>query len=123
MKNFVQPGDTITVTAPYAVDAGDGVLVGSLFGIACDDALQSATDLEIVTTGVFDIKKTAAITFGEGDAVYWDNSAKSCTNVAAGNRRIGSQAEIGGAAGGDANVRVRLDGHAGPVSQDDNASA
>jgi predicted RecA/RadA family phage recombinase len=121
MNNHVQPGDTITVTAPYAVDSGDGVLVGSLFGIACDDALISATDLEILTVGVFDIKKTDAITFTMGAAVFWDDTAKSVTNVAAGNRRIGA-ATIA-AAGGDANARVRLDGHAGPVSVDDNASA
>ena len=34
MKNYVQPGNTITLTAPYAVTSGDGLLVGSIFGIA-----------------------------------------------------------------------------------------
>ena len=29
MKNYVQPGNTITLTAPYAVTSGDGLLVGS----------------------------------------------------------------------------------------------
>ena len=30
MKNYVQPGNTITLTAPYAVASGDGLLVGSI---------------------------------------------------------------------------------------------
>ena len=29
MKNYVQPGNTITLTAPYAVASGDGLLVGA----------------------------------------------------------------------------------------------
>ena len=33
MKTYVQPGNTITLTAPYAVASGDGLLVGSIFGI------------------------------------------------------------------------------------------
>ena len=33
MKNYVQPGNTITLTAPYAVASGDGLLVGAIFGI------------------------------------------------------------------------------------------
>ena len=38
MKNSVQPGNTMTLTAPYAVTSGDGLLVGSIFGIASGDA-------------------------------------------------------------------------------------
>ena len=38
MRNFVQPGNTITLTAPYAVASGDGLLVGSIFGIAAGTA-------------------------------------------------------------------------------------
>ena len=38
MKNYVQPGNTITLTAPYAVASGDGLLVGSIFGIAAGAA-------------------------------------------------------------------------------------
>ena len=37
MKNYVQPGNTITLTAPYAVTSGDGFLVGSIFGVAAGD--------------------------------------------------------------------------------------
>ena len=38
MRNYVQPGNTVTVTAPYSVLSGAGVLVGSLFGVASTSA-------------------------------------------------------------------------------------
>ena len=34
MKNFIQPGNTITLAAPAAVTSGSGLLVGAIFGIA-----------------------------------------------------------------------------------------
>ena len=34
MKNYVQTGNTIALTAPYAVASGDGLRVGYSFGIA-----------------------------------------------------------------------------------------
>jgi len=34
-KNYIQPGQTITIAAPTGgVLSGDGVLIGTLFGIA-----------------------------------------------------------------------------------------
>lgn len=39
MKNFIQRGDMITVTAPTGgVTSGQGVLVGNLFGVAAKTA-------------------------------------------------------------------------------------
>lgn len=37
MKNFVMEGKTLTLTAPYALTSGQGLLVGSLFGVASGD--------------------------------------------------------------------------------------
>jgi predicted RecA/RadA family phage recombinase len=44
MRNFVQPGDSLAVAVPYAagVTAGQGVLVGALFGVAAVDGAQNA---------------------------------------------------------------------------------
>ena len=36
--NYVQPGKTITLAAPYAVSSGDGLLVGAIFGVATASA-------------------------------------------------------------------------------------
>ncbi len=38
MKNYVQSGNVVTLAAPANVKSGDGVLVGSLFGVAAYDA-------------------------------------------------------------------------------------
>ena len=59
MKNYVQPGNTITLAAPYAVTSGDGLLVGSIFGVAAGDAANAET-VEVALTGVFDLKNVAS---------------------------------------------------------------
>lgn len=104
---FIQEGDVLTLSAPYAVTPGDGLLVGSLFGIASAAAALNAA-VEVQTEGVWDVAKTAGQTFAQGALVYWDNAAKSVTSVSAGNYRIGVATQA--AAGGDATARVRLNG-------------
>lgn len=54
-KNYVQPGRTITLAAPYAVASGDGLLVGAIFGIATASAIL-AEQVEACLVGVFDLK-------------------------------------------------------------------
>lgn len=67
MKNFVQRGDTITVAAPATLSSGDGVLIGSLFGVATTDAASGA-DVALVTTGVIALpKESTTDTFAVGD--------------------------------------------------------
>jgi predicted RecA/RadA family phage recombinase len=104
MKNFVQKGRVITLAAPYDRSAGQGALVGSLFGVAAVDVL-SGVSAEFQVEGVFDLTKASgAVT--QGAKIYWDNSAKNCTTTATSNTLIGvaTQAQ----ASGDATVRVRL---------------
>jgi len=44
MRNFIQPGNSLAIAVPYAtgVSAGQGVLVGALFGVAAVDGVQNA---------------------------------------------------------------------------------
>ena len=42
MVNYVQEGDTLTLTAPYDVVAGAGALVGIVFGVSSYDVLSGA---------------------------------------------------------------------------------
>ena len=109
MKNYVQPGATLTLTAPYAVTSGDGLLVGSIFGVAAGDAASGAT-VEAALTGVFDLTKIGSQAWTVGAKVYWDDTNKRCTTVATDNTLIGVavQAVAGGA--GDTIGRVRLNG-------------
>lgn len=85
-KNFIQPGDTVTVPAPADVSSGDLVLVGKLFGVAAFDAKENA-DVEIFTKGVFSLPKTSAQAWTVGAAIYWDGS--KCTTAASENTLIG----------------------------------
>ena len=107
MRNYVQPGNNVTIPAPYAVASGGGVKSGLLFGIAAGSAAEAA-DLDLVTVGVFDLTKVGANSFAVGAAVYWDDTAKLATSTSASNTKIGVAVEA--AAADTAAVRVRLNG-------------
>src|SRR5689334_18275577 len=88
MKNFSQEGKTITLPAPYNVTSGAGLLVGSIFGVAANDALSGA-DVETVTEGVFNLAKVSAQAWTVGQLIYWDDTAKLTTSVLTSNKLIG----------------------------------
>lgn len=105
-KNYIQPGDTVTVTAPAAVASGAGVLVGSLFGVTVTAAESGAT-VPVKTTGVFEMPKTSALAISVGDLLYWDNTAK-VVNKTNTNKLVG--VAVSEAANPSATVLVRLNG-------------
>ena len=109
MKNYIQKGETLTLTAPYAVSSGGGALVGSIFGVAAAD-YASGAEGEFQVAGVFDlVRETGASTaWSAGDLVYWDNTNKRATKVMTGNKLIG--VAVRAAADGDATGRGRLNG-------------
>jgi predicted RecA/RadA family phage recombinase len=72
-RNFVQPGDVITLTAPSAVRSGGVVHVGALIGVAAHDAPQGA-EVETAMTGVFELPKAAG-PLAQGALAFWDGSA------------------------------------------------
>jgi len=109
MKNFIQRGETLTLTAPYAVSSGGGALVGSIFGVAATD-VASGEDGEFQVAGVFDLVcETGASTgWSQGALIYWDNTNKRVTKTSTSNKLIG--VAVRAAADGDATGRVRLNG-------------
>jgi predicted RecA/RadA family phage recombinase len=109
MKNYVQPGNVITLTAPYAVASGDGLLVGAIFGVAAGTAILG-DPVETAVEGVYDLKKVASQAWAAGDKIYWDNTAKQTTKTLTSNTLIGvaTEAVAGGAT--DLIGRVRLNG-------------
>ncbi len=109
MKNFIQRGETLTLTAPYAVSSGGGALVGSIFGVAATD-VSSGEDGEFQVAGVFDlVRETGASTgWSQGALIYWDNTNKRVTKTSTSNKLIG--VAVRAAADGDATGRVRLNG-------------
>ena len=111
MKNYVQEGDVIPVTAPAAVTSGDAVLVSQFFGIAVTDAAISTT-VQIKTTGVFDITKVSAQAWLPGDAIYFDDATGEATTVATG---IQIGVALAAATNPSATGRVRLNGFLQPA--------
>ncbi|SNT28906.1 Predicted phage recombinase, RecA/RadA family [Noviherbaspirillum humi] len=105
MKNYVQNDDNIKVVAPRAVNAGELVLLVSLFGVAVDSAANGA-DVVIVTEGVFDLTALGTDTGAVGTKVYWDNVNFRVTTTSAGNTFIGVLTKA--KANGETTARVRL---------------
>jgi predicted RecA/RadA family phage recombinase len=108
-RNHVQPGNTITLIAPYTVSSGDGLLIGSIFGIASGDA-ESGAEVEAVLVGVFDLKKVGTQAWTAGDKIYWDDTNKQTTKTATGNTLIGVALEAVAGGADDTTGRVRLNG-------------
>ncbi len=107
MKNFVQEGKVLTVTAPYHLASGQGCLVGNLFGVSCGHYESGDTEAQVAVAGVFDLDK-AADAFSQGDIVYWNNTDKVVCAFAGANRAIG--VAVAGALAGADTVRVAIQG-------------
>ena len=107
MRNHVQPGRTLTLPAPADVKSGEGVIVGSIFGVANGDA-ATGEDVDLDVEGVFDLPKVSALAINPGDLVYWVAADKAVTKTASGNTKIGVATAT--AANPSASVNVRLNG-------------
>ena len=106
MKNFIQSGNTITLTAPANVKSGGVVVVGSFAGIAAFDALQGA-EVEVALTGVFELPAIGPIT--QGQLVYYEpGSGKVAAADSPTTPLLGAAVAAVGEAG--TTCRVRLNG-------------
>ena len=105
MKNFVQDGKVLSLTAPYAVAAGAGFKVGSILAIATSAADNGAA-VEGLTTGVVEVAKVSAPAWTVGAPIYWDDTAKLFTTVSTSNTLAG--VAVAAAANPSSTGRVRL---------------
>ena len=87
---YVQDGDYIEVTLPYARSGGQGVLVGALFGVCVVDG-ASGDVINIHTEGVYGLEAAtgAGTDAAFGAKAYWDNTAKKITPVSSNNSYVG----------------------------------
>ncbi|WP_158873993.1 DUF2190 family protein [Antarcticirhabdus aurantiaca] len=108
MKNYVQNGDTVGLPAPYAVNSGEGALIGSLFGVALAKYANGDPKAQWRTVGVVSLPKTSAQAWTPGQKVYWDATNKVVTSTATGNTLIGAATAV--AANPSATGEVRLNG-------------
>jgi predicted RecA/RadA family phage recombinase len=108
MKNFVQPGESLTFTAPAGgVTAGIGVKIGDILVIP-DVTAAVGEQFTGQAEGVFEHDKLSAQAWTEGVQVNWDNTNKRFTTVTTGNFRAGIAVKA--ASNPSAKGIVRLDG-------------
>jgi predicted RecA/RadA family phage recombinase len=106
-RNYVAPGRSLTLVAPYQRNGGEGALVGSVFGVSLSTVANAASG-DFATAGVWDLTKATGQAWTQGLLVYWDNTNKNCTSVSTSNKLIGVAVQA--QASGDAIGRVRLNG-------------
>lgn len=106
MKNYIQEGEIVTLTAPYDVASGGGALVGALFGVAVT-TVANGSEGEFSIEGAYSLPKASGA-LAQGAKVYWDNTNKVVTGTASGNTLIGCALKA--AASGDASAVVLLNG-------------
>jgi predicted RecA/RadA family phage recombinase len=112
MKNYVSNGDNLTLTVPAGgVLGGVPILIGTnLFGVPIADNATVGDTFTMRVKGIFsDMPKAAGAAWAEGDAVYWDNTAKNFTKTSASNTKVG--VAVVAAASGDTVGTVKI----GPV--------
>ncbi len=106
MRNYIQPGNTLTFTSPDPVKSGDGVFMNALFGVASTSA-DAGQQFEAAIVGVFELPKAAGA-IDAGAKVYWKADTANVTTTATGNKLIGAATEA--ASDTATTARVRLNG-------------
>lgn len=111
MRNHIQPGRVLDVTAPANVDAGELVIVGAIVGVAAGDA-QATESVSIHTEGVFALDKVPAVVFTQGETVYVPAAGGPVTDNSDADSNSGGTVKVGyateAAGAGAATVNVRL---------------
>ena len=105
MKNYKQPGKTLTIPAPTGgVVAGNFYKIGSLFGVAANTAAEgSLFDLE--TGEVYYLPKNSAEAWAIGDQIY-ATSGGIMTTTSSGNTKVGIAAAVAANPSGTGSVRL-----------------
>lgn len=99
MKNFVQPGDILDLEIPNGKLSGQGVVVGSLFGVATEsNETGAAAKRAVVVEGVVEIAKLAADAMSVGDKVNWNNATSEVQLATSTLDGVGTVVEAAGAA-------------------------
>lgn len=105
MKNFIELGDVITITAGATITSGQLVIAGSLFGVA-QKSVASGEQVAVKIGGVFEFAKVSAQAWTVGALIYWDATAGNMTTTSTSNTLVGVAAAA--AANPSAVGRVRL---------------
>ena len=72
-KNYVFHGQTIPVTLSGTVASGDGIVVGTLLGVALNSG-GSGDTIQVAIEGVWDLPALEAANIAVGAKFFWDVS-------------------------------------------------
>jgi predicted RecA/RadA family phage recombinase len=118
MKNYLQPGDKITVPAPATVTSGSGTVLGTLLGVATHDAASGASCTFLVE-GVVSLPKLSTAVIAVGDRLHWDIDSSPpqviVASAAAGDV-LNFGVAVAAAGNGTTTVAVKLTPEAGAVA-------
>lgn len=108
MKNYIQEGDIVELTAPSGgVVAGTAYLIGAVVVVALTTVAQTLK-FNALMRGVGYMPKATGQAWTEGAILYWDNTNKNFTTTSAGNTKCGFASAA--AASGDTVGYVFLQG-------------
>lgn len=109
MRNYIQRGETITLSAPAALSSGQGFVVGAIFAVATTDA-ENGGEVEGLTTGVVELPKATTDDVSLGAKLYWDDAEGELTTDDAEGANMAVGVAIEAAGNPSSLVRVRLNG-------------
>lgn len=89
MKNYIQPGSTLTILATEAVTSGEPVMVDRIFGVASTSA-AIGEEYELHRCGVFELPKLNTQAWTVGQRIFWDSGNSILTTVVGSNRLVGA---------------------------------
>lgn len=96
MSTYIQPGQTVTLTAPGGgVVTGVAYQVGQLFVVSQTTAAAAAS-FEGTLVGVHVLPKDNAQAWTEGASLYWDAGGAEISTTATGKQLIGVAAVVAG---------------------------
>ncbi len=89
--NYVLSGKVVPIVAPRDLESGQGLLMGSLFGIV-GNTVKAGESTELYLDEVYRLPKAqGVITWGQ--PIYWDGVAQGVTTTSGTNRLIGASVQ------------------------------
>jgi predicted RecA/RadA family phage recombinase len=107
MKNYVQKGDVINITAGADLTSGTAVVFGNSIAIPQCDIADGATGAALIE-GVVTLPIASAKTYSAGALVDWDVSANQIDTSAATGDLTGFGIALAASASGDTSLAVKL---------------
>lgn len=87
MKNYIQNGANLTITASADITSGECVVIGDIVGVAVTD-IANTKQGAIACEGVFEFDKASGATLAVGDVGYLNSTGK-ITNTTTNNDAVG----------------------------------